>query len=186
MVNVLKFTASCMLLLFCSFALAQTADGYTPAVEDVCDDYEGAAWGLCNAYCEAMDCDSLAALATPKACEKVSAKFEKETGNPPPCDNVCPCSPLLSEGWSCNTPYGASGTFQCEPGNDPSYGSAGYFICLDSTDEYLRVDQVINYECTYTNKYYCSVGVDTTPASFQTEITQKQYDACLQLITPPN
>ena len=38
---------------------AQTPDGLTPSEETVCDRYEGNAFGLCNAYCEAMDCDSV-------------------------------------------------------------------------------------------------------------------------------
>jgi len=48
--------------LLWSFAVtsdAQTPDETTPAEETVCDLYEGAAFGLCNAYCEAMDCDGL-------------------------------------------------------------------------------------------------------------------------------
>lgn len=39
-------------------ALAQaTPDGVTPAVEAICSDVQGAARGLCVAYCEAHDCD---------------------------------------------------------------------------------------------------------------------------------
>ena len=40
-------------------ATAQTADGLTPAVEDICTKWglSGQVNGLCKAYCEAMDCD---------------------------------------------------------------------------------------------------------------------------------
>lgn len=72
-------------------ALAQTADGSTPAVETVCDSQVGAAFGLCNAYCEAMDCDSLNPQASETACANVFGRFENITGNPPPCENICPC-----------------------------------------------------------------------------------------------
>ncbi len=48
-------------------AIAQTPDGETPAEEVVCADETGAAKGLCNAYCEAMDCDSADAEASSKA-----------------------------------------------------------------------------------------------------------------------
>jgi len=76
---------------------SQTPDG-APAVEDVCDGLEGVSYGLCNAYCEAMDCDSDNPQASDTACEKVLANFEKKTdGNMPPCiaatcdDCPCPC-----------------------------------------------------------------------------------------------
>lgn len=44
--------------------LAKTPDGFTPAVEDVCDVLIGRTpglYGLCVAYCEAQDCDIAAA-----------------------------------------------------------------------------------------------------------------------------
>jgi len=54
-----QLTLALALLLLCTGAvLAQTPDGQTPAEETVCDHESGAAFGLCNAYCEAMDCDS--------------------------------------------------------------------------------------------------------------------------------
>ena len=64
---------------------AQTPDGEPPSVEDVCDGQTGAAFGLCNAYCEAMDCDSPNVQASPQACAKVASKFENITGFAPPC-----------------------------------------------------------------------------------------------------
>ncbi len=66
---------------------SQTPDGETPAVEDVCDGLEGASYGLCNAYCEAMDCDDPETKASDKACEKVLGNYQKQTDFPgPPCD----------------------------------------------------------------------------------------------------
>ena len=59
---------------------AQTPDGMTPAEETVCDVYSGAAFGLCNAYCEAMDCGHPEQAASPRACERVLSNFEKITG----------------------------------------------------------------------------------------------------------
>lgn len=73
--------------------LAETADGVTPAVEDVCAGQIGAALGLCNAYCEAMDCDSADALAAPEACGRVRDKYQTLTGSDLPCeDGTCPCN----------------------------------------------------------------------------------------------
>lgn len=72
--------------LFFSFpaTIASTPDGQTPAVEHVCDGYQGAAFGLCNAYCEAMDCDD-DPNADQEACDKVEDKFQARTGKDIPC-----------------------------------------------------------------------------------------------------
>ncbi len=77
-------------------AYSQTPDEMTPAEETVCDGFEGAAYGLCNAYCEAMDCDSKEPQASDTACEKVFANFMKKTDEEPPClgccaQNTCEC-----------------------------------------------------------------------------------------------
>ncbi len=67
-------------------SLAQTADGMTPAEETVCDGQSGALWGLCVAYCEAMDCDSPFPFADEEACERVLANYMiKAGGEMPPC-----------------------------------------------------------------------------------------------------
>ena len=70
-----------------------TPDGSPPAFETVCDLESGAAFGLCNAYCEAMDCDSESPNANEKACTNVKAKYTKLTGGTLPCDvsTECPC-----------------------------------------------------------------------------------------------
>ena len=65
------------------FAMASTPDGETPAVETVCATYEGTvagAFGLCNAYCEAMDCGYEYVRASNTACQKVNDNFEKRYG----------------------------------------------------------------------------------------------------------
>ena len=48
-----------------------TPDGVTPAVEDICSGLQGAAYGLCNAYCEAQDCDAH----PKKSCEHLRTNF---------------------------------------------------------------------------------------------------------------
>ncbi|HEX6901375.1 MAG TPA: hypothetical protein VF789_16740 [Thermoanaerobaculia bacterium] len=82
------------LLLVCTgAALAQTPDGETPAQEAVCDDETGAAYGLCNAYCEAMDCESDDPQASETACTRVKDKFTQITGRDLPCEKpACPCA----------------------------------------------------------------------------------------------
>lgn len=89
-------TLAFALLLLCSgAALASTPDGETPAEETVCDSETGAAYGLCNAYCEAMDCDSDNPSASETACSKVQDKFRRITGRDLPCEVpelACPCA----------------------------------------------------------------------------------------------
>jgi hypothetical protein len=65
-------------ILCCGFAGAQST-------ESVCDGEQGAAYGLCNAFCDAMDCDSDDPQASETACNKVKSKFQQVTGNEPPC-----------------------------------------------------------------------------------------------------
>jgi hypothetical protein len=72
-------------------ALALTPDGQPPSVETVCDSQSGAAFGLCNAYCEAMDCDSANPQASATACQRVRDNYTRITGQPLPCDVTCPC-----------------------------------------------------------------------------------------------
>ena len=60
--------------------MALTPDGKTPAEETVCDNLAGAAFGLCNAYCEAMDCDSNNHKASDGACQRKREKFVQLTG----------------------------------------------------------------------------------------------------------
>jgi len=78
--------------------------------EDGCDGLEGAAYGLCNAYCEAMDCDG-EPQASEKACARVKANYEKKTGEVPPCD---PCFDVMCE----ETSMCVEGQCTCTSNND--------------------------------------------------------------------
>ena len=95
-----SLTFAFALLLICTgtgAALAQTPDGDPPSEETVCDGEAGAAYGLCNAYCEAMDCDSDDPSASETACSKVQSKFQNITGRDIPCEVpavTCPCASL--------------------------------------------------------------------------------------------
>jgi hypothetical protein len=65
---------------------SQTPDGMTPAEEDSCGGLKGSAFGLCNAFCEAKDCDSIDPMDWNNSCFKLLDNYEKKTGNPgPPC-----------------------------------------------------------------------------------------------------
>jgi hypothetical protein len=74
---------SLMLCIAIGFLLAapvsgQTTDGQTPAQETICETwgFEGKVQGLCNAYCEAMDCDDPFPQASDQACSRVLIKIE--------------------------------------------------------------------------------------------------------------
>jgi hypothetical protein len=80
-------------LFMCSMAIAGTPDGETPAVETICEGVglTGGAAGLCNAYCEALDCDDPAVVN--EDCEDLRANFAKKTGKSTfPCDTVLACA----------------------------------------------------------------------------------------------
>jgi hypothetical protein len=85
----------CFIVIGTGSVSAKTPDGKTPAEETVCDNESGAAYGLCNAYCEAMDCTDPNQHASDKGCESVKKNFEKKTGRPLPCLMTCPCPGLL-------------------------------------------------------------------------------------------
>ena len=85
----LKYLLAAMMLAVLAFtpmSLAQTADGMTPAEEQVCDDLNGALYGLCVAYCEAMDCHLGDQFASDRACERVLTNYMSHSdGEMPPC-----------------------------------------------------------------------------------------------------
>lgn len=85
-------------------AWAQTPDGETPAEETVCDGLPGPLFGLCNAYCEAMDCDSGQPNASARACERVLSNFHRHSGGAdPPClANDCCAEPGSNDVPGCN------------------------------------------------------------------------------------
>lgn len=78
--------ATGLALIPAALALAQTADGETPASEDVCRDLEGAQYGQCNAYCEAMDCHlGDGVRASKNACDKALERYRTKFHSDPPC-----------------------------------------------------------------------------------------------------
>src|SRR5512139_1225383 len=65
---------------------AKTPDGAPPSQETVCSGLTGAAFGLCNAYCEAQDCD----VHPRPSCDQLRENFVRITGSSTfPCDAVC-------------------------------------------------------------------------------------------------
>jgi hypothetical protein len=78
-----------------SLAVFVAAGTEALAQETMCGGLTGEGRGLCNAYCEAMDCDSAAPKASAEACTNVRTRFETVTSAPPPCAAppvACPCN----------------------------------------------------------------------------------------------
>lgn len=108
-----------LLVVGSSVVVAQTPDELTPFEEIICEDLSGASFGLCNAYCEAMDCDSATPQASSTACAKVKSRYKTITGfDRLPCDPLPPgdCVPdtpapdwdywpaVWTGPWSCQCP----------------------------------------------------------------------------------
>ena len=87
--------AICAVVVGAGSVSAKTPDGQTPSQETVCDNETGAAYGLCTAYCEAMDCGDPNQRASNQGCEAVRRNFEKKTGRPLPCAVSCACTDQL-------------------------------------------------------------------------------------------
>lgn len=54
--------------------------GPTLREESVCDFLEGIAYGLCNAYCEVLDCHSGNPMASDNVCDEVLGSFLAKSG----------------------------------------------------------------------------------------------------------
>jgi hypothetical protein len=154
-----------LLTLCTGAALAQTPDGETPAEETVCDSQTGAAYGLCNAYCEAMDCDSEDPAASETACTKVRTKFQNITGNDMPCEAVsCPCAghPFWEE-------VLAGVVFECPPqegGGIARDTSTGFAYASSSGCGALSESGIINLPATPGQGAVCIalLAADCPPA----------------------
>jgi hypothetical protein len=55
------------------------------SAQSTCEGLGGAAFGLCTAFCDAMDCAGDSPQATEEACHRVEEKFHQITGSAPPC-----------------------------------------------------------------------------------------------------
>ncbi len=95
----LRRTTLCTVVAF----LTVMGTAYAETPDDVCGGLEDNAWGLCNAYCTAMDCDG-DRKDSGRACAQVADNFYRATeGTPMPCENIssdptgtptgsCPCN----------------------------------------------------------------------------------------------
>jgi hypothetical protein len=143
----------CLLLTFAGAAAAQ---------ETVCDGQTGAAYGLCTAFCEAMDCDGDDPQASQTACDKVGAKFLTITGQNPPCAvSACPCTSI--PGFN-DVLAGANSCLDVRP------AGALYVYAQNSFDPpYVFINPGSGGFCGYTEPFSSRL------------LTEEQSTACLQL-----
>ncbi|MDX2418371.1 MAG: hypothetical protein QNK19_13000 [Xanthomonadales bacterium] len=170
-----------LLLTFSTAVQAQTPDGLTPAVETVCDRYEGALFGLCNAYCEATDCGHPDVRAADRACSRIQANFFKHSGGeliPEDCqkvdvDDECPCfttASISAIGGDC-VGFEDSGAFE----GSSSFQETFYMTEDDDFNEY---DWAVYSEGTDEGTDYgCMLGPDPDVLSTDS-ITLDEANLC--------
>lgn len=164
----------CIFAMFAGSALAQTADGQTPAEESVCDVLDGAAWGLCNAYCEAMDCDSADPNASRVACDKVKGKFASLGQGNLPCEPVvCPCG-TAADFIGLFTSLPAGTVFYCE--------TTGWYTPKVSVGAlpYATTRFSALHDYPYVGDVRCSAfdAVGAPIVEIDT-LTEEEYEACV-------
>ena len=125
--------------------LASTPDGETPAVESVCDDFSGAAGGVCVAYCEATDCDSDSAHASEAACDRLYERFVALTGEEPPCLETDYLVDLVYSGDDIVTDLYIDGAELVDDGNHLGWANESFqsFILSSGTHTLVvRIDDI--------------------------------------------
>jgi hypothetical protein len=116
-----RLVVACALALLVALAgnaLTKTPDGQPPSTENACTGLSGSARGLCNAYCQAQDCD----VHERPSCEKLRTQFQRQTGSgkfpcdrvacgqsAPACDGDCPTGLVCAAGPENGGPEGGGG-----------------------------------------------------------------------------
>jgi cysteine-rich repeat protein len=157
--------------------MAQTPDGETPAYEDECDSLDGAAYGLCNAFCEAKDCDEAAEETGHQSCDRLKEKFTELTQEEYfPCEEYCGDG-VLDEGEDCddgnNNEYDGCDSY-CEvtcPCTDSIYNNYNGLSIEDMIQDHVEYVPISGQELMYNT---CS---DNPGTNFD-------YAQYLQYVTP--
>ena len=125
----LRHTTLCAFVVFIMVMGAAYAQGRR---SDTCGDHWGSnAWGLCNAYCEAKDCDSPENYGSP-SCTQIYENFMEvaSEGEEMPCEITPAASPQYTGGCPCNFNVQSWTTLsQILPTNLPMCGEAPCFMC---------------------------------------------------------
>jgi hypothetical protein len=120
-----RLIAACVLALVAALAgtaLTKTPDKQPPPTETACLGLFGAARGLCNAYCQAQDCD----VHDRPSCATLRKNFQKQTGSSkfpcdrvacgqsaPACDGECPSGFVCTSGAEGGSEGGSDSTSAC-------------------------------------------------------------------------
>ena len=154
-----RLTLTLALLLICTGAALALEP---PPPEEACANETGAAYGLCNAYCEAMDCDG-EPEASATACSKVQDKYTQITGHDLPCEAaaICPCSALPD--W--NTAL-----------------ASGVTSCFDNLPDRLEVETAAGFRIVVLEDH-CSV-FEPPAAGDSLPVTPEEHEVCLDLLMP--
>lgn len=143
----------------------------TAHADVACDGQAHGAAGLCNAYCEALDCDG-DPNASATGCEKVRGRWYSKTageyGDVPPCDvtfGVCPCEDIHEE-----VVAFLSGDPAADTCSDNGYGrwisvSSPYVV-------YAVYSEETTYYCTYDRLGIPQATLSLTESEFAVCTTQ--------------
>ncbi|HYE92773.1 MAG TPA: hypothetical protein VEA38_17215 [Terriglobales bacterium] len=111
------FLVRCLIAVSVLFAVVGGSAG--PVIADgACASLSGAAHGLCNAYCEAMECGTANQKASPLACDRVKSNYRKAVGDPSaslPCEAKA-CLVGVIESLECRVTADTSKCFQFDFG----------------------------------------------------------------------
>ncbi len=140
----LRHTTLCAFVVFMMVMGAAYAQGRR---SDTCGDHWGSnAWGLCNAYCEAKDCDSTSPKGSETSCTQIYENFMEVAGEGEtmPCEITPPASPQSTGGCPCNFNVQSwTALSQILPTNLPMCGEAPCFMCqvslIDGPTTFLSV-----------------------------------------------
>ena len=138
----LRHTTLCAFVVF--IMVMGAAYAMTPE-EDVCGDYTDNAWGLCNAFCTAMDCDGNP-NASGQACGRVAENFMRATGEDSmPCIATAP--PIATQPGSC--PCNFSLPFWTDPDRvdaiEQILPSRSLNFCIEPVDPNTCLTCSVNY-----------------------------------------
>ena len=139
----LRHTTLCAFVVF--IMVMGAASALTPE-EDVCGDYTDDAWGLCNAFCTAMDCEGDARNASLQACGRVAENFMRATeGKSLPC--IKNAAPTNTQAGSC--PCNFSLPFWTDPNREDAIvqilPSNSLNFCIEPVDPNTCLTCSVNY-----------------------------------------
>lgn len=158
------------------FSAPLFADGLPPSEETVCDvlNADGVTpglFGLCNAYCEAKDCDEYAEGEEPRSCDRLLTNYENRASSSDPAmpcldqGPVCPC-------WTPESERFVNPSMGLPPG-----GCFDNFTTFGTSALYGATGNTIVFEHN-ADAGTCSYVSDMTMEMLDIEMTAEEDAAC--------